>query len=587
MCGILVLFSSEKQHTSDKFADSLTRLSHRGPDGSGIFFRNERNMADLKDFPGPVGSTVFLGHRRLSIIDLSTGNQPMLDESGDYAIVFNGEIFNYRSLQQDLIKTYGVSFKSTSDTEVLMKGLLLEGETFLNKCNGMWAFAFYNLKENTMFLSRDRFGIKPLYYTTRNNCIVFSSEIKPLFNYNRAVENTEMLDFYRRTGLSDFSENTFFDGIYQVMPGHNMKLRGENGNLKIDINEWYSIQRMENKLSLSVKDVESHYRFLVEDSIRIRLESDVEIGALLSGGIDSSIVVDVASQQCNQPLMKTFSGISQNPNYDESYWINEVVKFNAKISNEKTNLEHDVTRDEIDNVILAMESPFSASSIISQNRLFKSIEPSGLKVILDGQGSDEINLGYDKYFGYAVRELFKQGKISKAIRYAKDLLTYQSKKHALLHYFNAFVPPVISDRFRKLMGYSSYKDINEMLFLSKNMDRFDFEKLLYQKMILPIHLRYIDRNSMQYSIEARSPFLDHRLVEYALNLPVDLRLAEGRRKGLLLNSMRQYLPDEIYYRTNKIGFKSDDKQILKDIGSDSASFKNYTIQRWQALFFEH
>lgn len=585
MCGILALYSADSASSVKEFKSALDKISHRGPDDFGILTASltSDSIQLISNLEASDESQVMLGHRRLSIIDLSTGAQPMIDESGNFALVFNGEIFNYRQLRDELIHKYKLRFYTTSDTEVLLKGLILEGDDFLHRCNGMWAFAFYDLEKKNLLLSRDRFGIKPLFFYTDNRQIIFSSEIKPLFVYNQAVCDEEMLDFFTRTGLSDFSERTFFSGINQVKQGENVIVSAQNSKLHIQKKTWYELKEQK-IVSPDLNQVLKQLHDLVLDAVRIRLESDVEVGSLLSGGIDSSIVVSAAA--LHNKNFKTFSGISSNPDYDESYWINKLVDSNPEVKNYRINLEEDVTAEEIDNVIRAQESPFSGSSILSQNRLFKSISSHKLKVILDGQGSDEINLGYDKYFAYAMKEILKDRKYSLAGQYVKDMFSYQSVKHGILHCFDALVSPAISDYFRRKAGHSSLKEINEMIYLSKNMKLFDFEKLLHQKMLLPIHLRYLDRNSMNYSIEARSPFLDHRLVEFSLSIPAHLRLYGGRRKGLLLESMKEMLPNEIYTRRNKIGFKSDDRIILNRLDSSSTSFREYTTKRWRQLFFQ-
>jgi asparagine synthase (glutamine-hydrolysing) len=208
-----------------------------------------------------------------------------------------------------------------------------------------------------------------------------------------------------------------------------------------------------------------------------------------------------------------------------------------------------------------------------------------LKVILDGQGSDELNLGYDKYFKYAFSQMLADGKLNQCLKYTSNLFSYHSPAHAIIFILNSFSPQILSDFLRRLFGFSRVSDLSELVYLSNNMSLFEFESLLIQKIMLPNHLLYLDKNSMNYSIEARSPFLDHNIVEFSLSLSASQRLVKGRRKGLLLDSMESLLPKSIYERKNKLGFKSDDNQILRDIGSTHTNFRTYTIERWRKIYF--
>jgi asparagine synthase (glutamine-hydrolysing) len=356
MCGILIQFSATQNADTSLFKKSLDIMSHRGPDGSGIVFEKEDTYL-FKQQDNVTGySRILLGHRRLSIIDLATGSQPMVDSTGNYALTFNGEIFNYKQLHADLLNKYNIQFKTTSDSEVLLYGLIKEGASFLNKCNGMWAFGFYSIKDKELFISRDRYGIKPLYYMQIGASIIASSEIKPLLQFTKSSINNSITDFYIKTGISDFSDETFFNNIKQLHPGHNLTVCSKGDTVHLDISQWYDIYKKKYEYT-DTQDCESAYRDLINDSVKLRLESDVEVGALLSGGIDSSIVVGVAANFFNQSKIKTFSGISENKNYDESFWIDAVVKKHQHIINTKTNLESEISAGEIDEVILTQESP--------------------------------------------------------------------------------------------------------------------------------------------------------------------------------------------------------------------------------------
>jgi asparagine synthase (glutamine-hydrolysing) len=582
MCGFLFEANAVSIVDDHRFNTAFDLINHRGPDGSVIVKSVENSCADGQSVQS---SNVYIGHKRLSIIDIAGGLQPMSDITGQYTIAFNGEIFNFQSLRDILKEKYSIEFKTKSDTEVLLYGLIYEGIEFLHKCNGMWSFVLFNHYTKKIVFARDRYGIKPLYYFFDSLQVVFSSEIKPLLKYTSARINDSVLDFFKKTGIADFSDATFFKGINQVCAGESGSCIIEGQKISINFNQWYSIAH-ESRHDLSIDSCKQNYNELIDQSIRLRLESDVEVGALLSGGIDSSIIVSRAAVLSGKPAFRTFSGISNNKAFSEAPWVNAMLREYPNLNNTIVKMEQDVSMHEIDEVIHAQESPFSTSSVISQNRLFKAIKPSGLKVILDGQGSDEINLGYDKYFSYAIGQLVSQFHLQSARKYLSDIFSYKSPLHAFIFILNTVSPEFVSDIFRKIFGFSQSQDIKTYLNLSREMSLFEFENLIITKMMLPNHLKYLDKNSMQYSIEARSPFLDHKLVEFSLSLSAFQRLQNGRRKGLLLESMKDALPKEIYQRKNKIGFKSDDQQILKDISQENLTFRQYTINRWEQIFFK-
>jgi asparagine synthase (glutamine-hydrolysing) len=581
MCGFLFEANADRIADESRFRSAFEMINHRGPDGSVIVTSADNKHTSESQIQK---SNILIGHKRLSIIDIDGGQQPMSDVSGEYTIAFNGEIFNHSALRSILIDKYGIRFKTKSDTEVLLYGLICEGWAFLHRCNGMWAFVLYHHKSQKITFARDRYGIKPLYYFENGMQLVMSSEIKPILKYTRAEINTPVLDFFKKTGIADFSDKTFFEGIKQICPGEAGECSLLEGKVVIKFFQWYALN-YQNRHDLSTETCKSEYIRLIDQSIALRLESDVEVGALLSGGIDSSIVVSRASVLSGSHKFKTFSGISSNKAFSEIHWVNAMLSQYPNLQNTIVKMEEDVGVDEIDGVIFAQESPFSTSSVISQNRLFKAIKPSGLKVILDGQGSDEINLGYDKYFKYAMGQLLSNHHWKNSRQYFSDIFGYKSPIHALAFILNSISPEFVSDILRKMFGFSQNQDVRTYLNLTKDMSLFEFETLIITKMMLPNHLKYLDKNSMQYSIEARSPFLDHELVEFSLSLSAFQRLQNGRRKGLLLESMKADLPEIIYSRKNKIGFKSDDRQILRNICQQDLSFREYTIKRWEHIFF--
>jgi asparagine synthase (glutamine-hydrolysing) len=564
MCGITGIFAFNQigSFYMVNLAKSTDKLSQRGPDGRGTF---------IDDFIG-------LGHRRLSIIDTSSqGSQPMKDESGRYVIIFNGEIFNYKELKKKLADK-GVTFISGSDTEVLLKLYIHEGKNCLNQLVGFFAFAIYDKEEKSLFVARDRMGVKPLVIYQDEDKFIFSSELKALMAFNIPKElDYESLYAYLQLNYIP-GPATIFKNVAKLEPGHYLKITKK----KVDKGVYYTIPYDESKVSnnrLNYEEQKEKLTELLDDSTRLRLIADVPVGAFLSGGIDSSVVVALASRHTDK--LNTFSiGFKDEPFFDETKYANLVAKeFNT--NHTVFSLTNDDLFDNIFNALDYLDEPFADSSALAVYILSKRTSQK-VKVALSGDGADEMFAGYNKHMGeLRIREgglaveaisvlnplwkalpksrsgflgnkirqfkrLSEGKKLSAAERYwrwcgyadentAKKLFSNKSK---------SMLSGIDYDIRKKnvLKHISSSGDINEVL-------RTDMELVLTNDMLVKV-----DMMSMANSLEVRSPFLDHRVVDFAFSLPASSKIDKGMKKKLVQDAFRNILPEELYRRP-KQGFE--------------------------------
>lgn len=612
MCGIAGYCSLKKEKIdTGRFKLLLDAISHRGPDDYGYAaFNSALGKSLFIENPEDTGrinftADIILGHRRLSIIDLSSsGRQPMTDERGNLWIVFNGEIYNYIELREEL-KSCGHDFRTNTDTEVILKAYDQWGEGCLSRFNGMFAFALWDVKRKRLFCARDRMGVKPFYYYADRNRFVFASEIKALLEMDiERIPNNRIIYDYLSQAILDHTEDTFYHGIKQLRPAHYMILT--NGGLKIQ--RWWDI---EDKELAGMTDDEYAKRFheLFEDSVRLRLRSDVPVGTCLSGGLDSSSIVCVANRLMFQgnydtgivgDRQRTFSSCFEDRKYDERVFIEDVVK--------KTNARSSYTFPEgknffelIPKVIRHQDEPFGSTSIFAQWHVMKLARESGIKVLLDGQGADELLAGYHGYFGTYYIDLLKRFHFLKLV----SEMYYYKKIH------RQFQPMIAASIVRALLPNFLIAILRKMPAIQGASKRVTignfwldggFEKMykreyaftekfgsslknqLYSLLMhssLPGLLHYEDRNSMAFSIEARVPFLDYRLVEYIFSLPAEQKLRKGMTKVVLRNAMKGVLPESVRTRVDKMGFVTPEdiwfRTILKDeIGEliNSTGFKD-------------
>ena len=532
-------------------------LQHRGPDDQSVYM-DER---------------VTLGHRRLSIIDLTpAGRQPKCNEDGSIWIVFNGEIYNFQELRA-VLEEGGHVFTSNTDTEVIIHGYEEWGVGCVERFNGMWAFAIYDKNRGILFLSRDRFGVKPLYFSEQEGGLIFSSEIKAILQHMkiRAPNEKTVYDFLI-SGFLDHTPDTFFAGIERLMPGESMRYDISRRQAKRE--RWYDLEkRLEDGRQQAGKMEEKQaagiIREIFMDSVRYRLISDVPVGSCLSGGIDSSAIVYAMRKLNENGVLKAFSMVFPGMREDESPYIEGVAIANDVAAHYITPTSEDLQKD-INDLIRTQEEPFASLSIYGQYKVMELAHKSGMKVLLDGQGSDEVFAGYFIYYKYYLFESLLRLRLGEAAATAKkiknklnDIILFPAM--TILSRLGLSSGPLLRlwlSRRAYLRGYEEVPLSNPLL------DRgFDLNRALKSDLLrfsIPQLLRYEDKNSMRWSIESRVPFLDYRLVETAASLPSRCKIHGGTTKYVLREALRGLVSDRILDRKNKIGFATPDRSWMKN-----------------------
>ena len=625
MCGITGIYSL-KGNISPEFIKRMTDLlRHRGPDDEGFLAVNSESGEvfpligndskvqgqRIEDFNKPVD--LFLGHRRLAIIDLSSaGHQPMCNEDGSLWIIHNGEIYNYLEIGKQL-ERLGHRLKSQTDTEVVLHAYEEWGTGCLTRFNGMWAFALVDLTKKLIFCSRDRAGVKPFYYVYDNRQFCFASEIKALLELEgfTAEPNDQIIADYLFSGLIDHTQETFFKNIYQLRPGEYLLFRDN----KLIVQPYWDIEGKEISFARH-DDYSERFYELLEDAIRLRLRSDVPIGTCLSGGLDSSSIVFLANklvcdgQNIDSHMVgerqKTFSSCFEDPAYDERKYIELVIQQTGAEKNYVFSRGENLLKD-LSKLIWHQEEPFGSSSIYAQWNVMRRAKERGVTVLLDGQGGDELLAGYLPSFYPLLGQMVKQMALRRLIR---EFDAFRKCHRGMPNQFvlgiaAAIVPGWVKPFLQRyLNGRMGWADEG----LRKRYSRYfprpekfkeDLNNYLYhifRSMILPGLLHYEDRNSMAFSLETRLPFLDYRLVEYIFSLPAGQKLKDGVTKVILRDAMKGKLPDEIRNRMDKMGFGTPEdiwfRTVLREgvseiIGSKSFAERGYFDVRKVRQAFEN
>jgi asparagine synthase (glutamine-hydrolysing) len=552
MCGISIIVDTTNNSIDEKLVKSINdKVSHRGPDDEGFYY----------------GSNFAFGHRRLSILDLSqAGHQPMTWKH--LCITFNGEIYNYIELREELIRL-GHSFKSSSDTEVILAAYEQWGTDAFAKFNGMWAFAIHDTKKNEIVFSRDHFGIKPLYFARTENYFVVGSEIKQftaLAEFKPVLNKSVAVNFLVR-GWLNYSDQTFFVGVNELRPGH--YLRYDLTTHQADVKQWYHLA----KAAIPISDVYStaveKVRSLFEDSVRIRMRSDVRVGSCLSGGVDSSSIVSVVhSQKLGNEDFATVTSCYSDKRFDEQKFSDEVTaKTGIKAVKVFPDLNHLLDEGHLDKMIYHQDQPFSGASHYSEFKVFQTAREQKMIVMQDGQGSDEFLCGYGEFFTMRIIELLRTFQWGKAFRLWKEKASH--KNISLMQEIKSFIKSVYLPKILKviktIVGRNEYPWLTEnwqklaktdlVKFEGNSIRDLSLEEIEYSS--IPYQLHSEDRNSMLFSIESRLPFLDHRLVEYCIGLPSSYKIKDGYTKAVLRDAITE-LPDSIRYRKDKMGFVAPD-----------------------------
>jgi len=587
MCGILGHFSDnfiqDIQEQNNRLNLAINSLYHRGPDDNGLETFKIRSEEDK------FTKLLSLGHTRLSIIELSEkGHQPMSSSDGRYVIVYNGEIYNYKELRNEL-QVLGYIFKTQSDTEVLIAAWSQWGHESLKKLIGMFAFAIFDHIDQTLTLVRDAFGIKPLFYRNNGNSIYFASELPTLIKLIPEKLNINLQRSYDYLVHNNYDSNsdTFFQEINHLLPAHFITFDLKNVS-KFNPVCWWKPNIITNQ-NLSFEEAARKLRTLFLDSVKLHLRSDVPLGVALSGGIDSSAVASVVRYlEPNIPL-NTFSYIASDSSISEEKWIDLInVKLNAKPY--KIVIESKEIENDLDNLILKQGEPFGGTSIYAHYRLFKSIKKTGIKVILDGQGADEILAGYLGYPGHRLLSLIETKGWFAAHKFAKNWSRVTRKSYLLawMYFARLKLPDFFYQLFHNFLHKVLKKKIGKTFFPSwLNYNYLSTYNIQFKEIRTPLQkenkgqrvkealanalmnqglpslLRHADRNSMAFSIESRVPFLTIPLVEFLLSLPEQYLISdESITKHVFRESMRGIVPDEILDRKDKIGFATPEDAWL-------------------------
>lgn len=555
MCGIfgaISLAENFNQNDFEKFVQLTDLVSYRGPNAADYKSFNSKNEnSDKNSFD------IFFGHRRLSIIDLSLeGNQPLF--SDNCWIIFNGEIFNYIELREEL-KLKKHIFKTGTDTEVIIKVYKEYGASGFDKLNGMWAFALYDVNENKIIISRDRFSIKPIFILCDTDRYFFASEIKQLLPLLKSIElNKENMQIFLQQGLLDFNEKTLFKNIYRVSPKTNVII---DLTSKV-ISEKKYWDYSDNLIEGNDEALFSQFRELFIDSVKIRLRSDVQVGSLLSGGLDSSAITFSAIQFAGNSL-KTFSVVSDQPEYSEEKFV-DIFSNYFSIQTKKVFTKTDEMIERIDDVLFHQDEPFNYFIPVAHYNLIKSLdENSDITVILNGQGGDEVLLGYLRFYFFYWKNLLKEKKL---LTFTREIFSSFINRTALFQF-----------RINAAKRYLPRKIFSKRNFLLKKTDLipvWQFDNLRTAQIndidyySVPFLNRYEDRNSMAFSKEIRLPFLDHRLVDFLVNIQPDKKMRNGWSKYILRKSFPE-LPKQVRWRRDKKGFILPEDKWLKEDLRDS------------------
>ncbi|MCB9025423.1 MAG: asparagine synthase (glutamine-hydrolyzing) [Bdellovibrionaceae bacterium] len=553
MCGIIGYISRDKKLSLLEKASNIQL--HRGP--------NAQSIKIYENDPW----NIHFSHQRLSIIDLTdNANQPF--EEDDYSLIYNGEIYNYIEIRDDLVKE-GVNFKTHSDTEVVFRSIQFYGlKKAVNLFNGMWSFAFLNLKTEQLMLSRDRFGIKPLYYYIKENTFIFASEIKSILALSESKHslNLQVIGLYiEQQLLESESKQTFWEDIYKIEPGYNCIINLKGKTLVTNFDRYYKMNLKTHTNcteEVLAKNVEDELR----KSIRLRLRSDVPVGVLLSGGVDSSSIASITHQESRNKT-KLISYVSDHKDADETFFIDTMANYlNQSVLKIKIDIDPIQSLNLLKTVTYYNDQPLHSFSSVAHYLLMEKAKENNLTVILSGQGADEILCGYRKYIAFYLKYLLYCRKPFKALCYLFNFL------------FNGTLIPQISikdgkrylPRFLQGKNYSiltlNVKKHFKPVFLGFNKKEKFVERQIRDlfSLSVPSLLHYEDRMSMAQSREVRVPFLDHEVVESFLSLNNDYKLKKGWTKYILRKAMAPYLPTSIAWRRDKKGFTSPQEQWLKN-----------------------
>ena len=585
MCGITgIISASQFDIHGNKGSIELQRIKkmtdtliHRGPDGERFWNNNN-------------GKVIF-GHRRLAILDLSNAAAQPMHYLDRYTIIYNGEIYNYLEIKEKLVQL-GYAFQSSGDTEVILAAYDCYKEKCLQHFDGMFAFAIWDEKEQSLFAARDRFGEKPFYYNCNNEQFVFASEMKALFAGGiKKKLHEKMLLNYLTLGYvqsSSDKEVTFYEYIYSLPPAHYLTISA--ASIKPKIHNYWKINK-EASVKISTEDAIEKFAGLFSNSVQKRLRSDVAVGTSLSGGLDSSAIVSMLSKSNSN--LTTFSAVFPGFEKDESRYSTAVAE-QFDLKNFQVQPTAQGLIDDFEKMAYHQEEPFPSSSIYAQYKVFELASQHNVKVLLDGQGADEIFAGYTRYVHWYLQEVLSRHKLGAARKERNALLKNNIHFHwGAGNVFAAFLPSHAAIQLEKKEYLKTIRqqDLSPEFLASFRGKAWEgIHKPIVTKLNDILHfnvaelgleelLRFADRNSMAHGREVRLPFLDHELVKFAFSLPSTFKIHDGWTKWLMRKALDKNLPKEIVWRTDKVGYEPPQKIWMED-----SLVKDYIQEAKKKLF---
>lgn len=571
MCGIFgAVWRLPPPDSGELLSRASRALRYRGPDDAGVEAFHES------------GAEIFLGHTRLSIIDLSQGgHQPMFSPDRRFCVVFNGEIYNYRELREELA-ALGQVFHTGSDTEVLLVAWGLWGKACLVRLVGMFAFVVFDRGQGTITCVRDAFGIKPFFYTLEQGNFLFASEIPAIreLKQEKAELDWQRAYDYLVHGDYDSGPRTFLGGVFHLEPGHVLELDIASGRLAQPARWWQP--RISERRDLGFAEASEQLRERFLNSIRLHLRSDVPLGAALSGGIDSSAVVCAMRHVAPDAPINTFSFIARGSVVSEEAWVDRVNQHVGAVPHKVVVSANELAAD-LDDMIQAQGEPFGSTSIYAQYRVFRLAKEQGVTVTLDGQGADEMLAGYNGYPGQRIRSLLEQGSYAEAWHFLDEWARWPGRsrltgaKRAVAELTRG---TRLNDVLRRLNGmqtlpaWMNATPLEERGIVRRHpqvrLKQGESRRRLVAELALsltqrglPALLRHGDRNSMRFSVESRVPFLTCELADFLLSLPEAYLISPGgETKHIFRAAMRGIVPDDVLDRRDKIGFETPEKEWL-------------------------
>lgn len=615
MCGIAGVVDLKHSAAAKHLAAMADSLRHRGPDDAGFVCfqlgaekilcgRGDDSVAAFSDLPHintlrDTPCEVALAHRRLAIIDLSpAGHGPMSSADQSLWVTYNGEIYNYLELRAEL-KVLGHSFQTESDTEVLLAAYRQWGVECMHHFNGMFAFAIWDAPAKRLFCARDRFGVKPFYFYHRDGWFAFASEIKGLLAHPHILRRAcqQAIYDYLVNGALVSTTETFFEGIQQLAGGHALTFDAEG---KLDLWRYYDIAYQPHFIGKDYQEKASHFRQLLIDAVRLRLRSDVPIGSALSGGLDSSSIVTLANKLLQEEAgikrevigdrQRVFCAVYEGERFDEKRHMDTVIACTGAAPH-FTRPHSDLLWQELEKLAWHQDEPVNGTAVFAQYCVMKLVRENGVTVLLDGQGGDEVLAGYHFYYGYALAHALRAGRFDRFLQEtygARQVANVSWASLIALTGYNLSPAPLrqlgwqlggsrllshkpfpaalVNPNFRQAFANGTHLKHNAFPTLAQKL----YDDVFHTN--LPPLLRYEDRNSMAFHIEARVPFLDYRLVEFAFSLSTDAHIRKGWSKAILRDAMQGLLPEQIRLRRDKEGYTTPHDRWMRELTPQINSF---------------